>query len=478
MRLIPALSLVLSLHTAGCREKEAVDLGPKEPTSSSALVPVEIPKLSFDTVPISTPGPAYLLDDDGTLWMIDTAGTVSEVDVPAVDADKSRDSELVLDKTSETSDLRLTRGPDGRAYVLGHAKTCGALYRLEGATATPIVAWPGDDRFDGFALQVAPEPTLWLFVDSLVRPGLVSTKFTSRWATKWNSETKVDSPKAMAVDGAGQLWIVGRKGLQTVKDGSVNVLPALEGLDDFSAIAATPAGVFVLTSAYDNSKLHRFAPGKTSPEMVLKVESADVLGSTAAGEVIVGPIRDRTLVRIGSDGKQSSVKVPEVYDSVRPHATADVDGRGRVWVVDLNQLGVVDAGARPAATTFFPIGTLPKIDALIRHIVVVGSGPEKLPTKVPTRTGTLRGSITNNGQAMPDTKVALCAKTQVGFFSGDSPCADPKWILKTNAEGVYEARDLPAGPYLLAIEQEAGKWSVSIDRYTVRAGTVTDLTKR
>jgi hypothetical protein len=464
-RTLVSMVFVLALSHCG-RDKDKPLPTDAVPAVTVAAAPPPPPlNLVLDALPSSAPGPAYLLDDEQRLWVVQTDGVMSEVEVPAIDKGKSDREQVATTKrevNKKDSKLDLWRGTDGRAYVT----TNGAIFRLNEASAELMVAW-SSERFNAAVLTLTAEPRLYVLGYKLV-----SERVTSRWEGRLLSEgiPYKSSLSVLLVGGAGEVWLENYKVAGSeLSEVALSGNPLLGG-----SIVAGPAGIYFLRK----DMVLRVAPGKSNAEVAYKNSGneLELLDVAADGKILVKRSMDRSspVVRVGVDGKVSLVSTGQVHEYEEAIA---IDSSGRVWDAIHNTLVVVDTTSKKQRNAKYGYGTLP-IDAPIVKLLIVGSGPSTLPQPQAARTGGLRAKIAQkDGTPGPHNKVAVCPQPDL-TFSGSTPCErGPTRVTESNAEGIYEVRDLPAGPYRWAVHQNGGTWNIASSQILIRGGTITDLTK-
>ena len=181
----------------------------------------------------------------------------------------------------------------------------------------------------------------------------------------------------------------------------------------------------------------------------LSVSSNGSLAVRDGDDAIVYPAGGNPRVYDGRSGKDFRA------DNVRAVAA---DDSGRVWVA--SALGVAVLGPGDAKTEW-PGGSVPELVGEVEDILVVGSGPAKLPASGPVRKGGLTGKVLQDGSPLAGAEVELCPSPSMMFSS--SPCGDAplKFIGAADDRGVWTFSDVPLGTYGIAV-RVAGKWQITL----------------
>ena len=121
-----------------------------------------------------------------------------------------------------------------------------------------------------------------------------------------------------------------------------------------------------------------------------------------------------------------------------------------------SELGLLVLGPGEAWTRW-PTGTLPAISGEVARMLVVGSGPARLPPLGPTRTGGLTGRLARHGVPLVGAPVELCPTPDL--LARDTPCSGAhfKLVTVTDEQGVWTLADVPLGTYGIAAKVK-GKW--------------------
>jgi hypothetical protein len=245
----------------------------------------------------------------------------------------------------------------------------------------------------------------------------------------------------------GKLWL---KDLAISPDGSVHVLID-EALIKFGATPEELSKVNVGVRGFAQMSSVRFSLGG----------SIGIISYMDVYHVPAG----------GSPRKYSSEKSRD-FKADRISAIA-ADDAGRLWVGSEIGVSIIIPGA---ARVEWASGSIPELIGDIDDIVVFGAGPKDLPSGGPLATGGLTGKILRDGEPVAGTTVELCPSPSTFFTK--SPCHDApvKFVVTTDAAGVWTANNVPLGAYGLAIKN-GKKWSVTLMRDMadgMKAGEVYD----
>jgi hypothetical protein len=186
------------------------------------------------------------------------------------------------------------------------------------------------------------------------------------------------------------------------------------------------------------------------------VSCAD-LGTAANGALVV---RDGDSVIVVPPGG-----LPRHYDGrtgvdflAHNIRAAAVDDGGRAWVG--SELGVVVLGPGDEKTEW-PKGSVPELVGTVEAILVVGSGPARLPASGPVRKGSLTGKLLRGGAGLAGAPVELCPSPSMMFR--DTPCSESpiKFAAVADENGVWTVHDVPLGAYGIAVKLDE-RWQVTL----------------
>jgi len=136
--------------------------------------------------------------------------------------------------------------------------------------------------------------------------------------------------------------------------------------------------------------------------------------------------------------------------------TISFDAGGRAWIG--SEYGLVVFDGKEWAT--YRMDNSDLIDNNVRHLVVLGNGPA-LPAPAEKPTGSMSGKlVTQDGQPLTGLNIEVCVEDP-GMFYQKTPCSGQALIkaAKTDEEGKFSITDLPAGLYVLTVNN--GKnWTI------------------
>lgn len=395
------------------------------------------PAFTPPTRPAGPAGPAYFALDDRGIVRLD-------------------DGKFTLLANSPTTLIKgLQLGGDGAVWVVGFQD----VLRLDGDKFKKITE-AGYSEIGGSidAFTVTDKGELWA----------ATFKGVSHFANRaWTTEEKAkigagdDLLAGIVVDKAGRVWVLSTHKLHLLENGawrdidlSAGGIPSLlffESLalapdDSVYALASTallhvsPAGVATKVALGGRSIASYGRLMVASGGGLAARDGDSAIGWPAGGEPRVYESRD------GKDFKADNIKAVAADDS------------GRLWVS--SELGVAILGPGDAKVEW-PSGTVPELVGEVEAILVLGSGPAKLPGAGPQRKGGLTGKVLSNGTPQANTPVELCPSPDMMF--SDSPCADSavKFAVTTDDKGVWTVPELPLGTYGIAVKL-GDKWQITL----------------
>lgn len=413
----------------------ADDAEPSAPTPApeeAAKEAKEEPVAKLELPAVGEPGPAFLAVDGKGIVKID-------------------DGAVTLIPGSPTDGRELAIGGDGNLWVRGST----SLHRLDGDAFTTVLAssyQAFDSGLDGFT--VTPEGEIWA-----VSFNSVAHFKDGSWGARGGmtlAEGDTESFHGITHDRGGHVFAASTNKLH-VYDGAewaeVDLGKAKPRDPFFNDIVAGPqfaksylvSGLAVLEIAEGGAAVTKVKMGGGSFSNYGHLSVAGD-GSLAALNL------DRIHV-VDADGKRRSPR--------SKHGASDVavaDG-GTLWI--LNAAGVTIV-PREGDAVEWPSGSIPEIAGAVFDVLVLGSGPEKLPGAGPIRKGSLKGKLTRDGQPMAGLKVELCPSPSLVMF-GKTPCDGASVRLKGESgdDGVWQFDEVPLGDYGIAVKVD-GAWQVTL----------------
>lgn len=360
----------------------------------------------------------------------------------------------VLEGSPSTLLADLQLGPDGALWVLGFQD----IYRFDGQRFESVAKTDFSSvggSADHFA--VGPGGDVWV----------TTFKGVSRWdGAAWTTEDKAsfagdDLLQAIAVDRDGKVWVASANRVH-VRDGAawreLSLARIKKGQLYLKDLTLAPDGRI---HAVIDEALIRVGPG---PDELARVD-VGLKGFTQLSEVgfsqngSVGLISYRDVYHLPAGGSPRKYSSEKSRDFKADQITAIApDDAGRLWVGSEIGVAVIVPGAPRVE---WMSGSVPELLGKIGDIVVFGAGPPTLPKGGPQARGGLTGKILRDGAPVADTTVELCPSPSTIFTR--TPCADAavKFSVKTDAEGVWTAQDVPLGSYGLAVKN-GKKWSITL----------------
>ena len=166
---------------------------------------------------------------------------------------------------------------------------------------------------------------------------------------------------------------------------------------------------------------------------------------------------DVTLVPAGGAPRRHQGRSGADFFAYNVRAVAADDG-GRAWVASDLGLAVLGPGD---ARVEWPRGSVPALVGGVEAMLVVGSGPARLPAAGVVRRGSLTGMLQRGGAALADAPVELCPSPAMLFH--ESPCHDAplKFATVSDAKGVWTVHDVPLGAYGIAVKVD-DRWRITL----------------
>lgn len=295
-----------------------------------------------------------------------------------------------------------------------------------------------------------------------------------------------DGLRAMAVDPAGRVWVVGYEqiGRYESQGGAQGwvTLPLADidaTIEHASALAADANGRILLGSmhalhVWDGATWHAhdFGPSDQEPMLGTLRASVDgsriVLGNHGGTLERVGdewrridwtlPLADDELLALGPDGSivQASIdgklaiksgsetellQLAELGFTGTDIRALFVDEAKRVWLSTDAGLTIIDAARKLVS---YPPSSVPEFDGRIESLFVLGAGPTTLPSTGPMRTGTVTGTLIVGGTPVAHANVELCPSAKL-LYRGASPCDGAPVHMKatTDDDGRFRFEHVP-----------------------------------
>jgi hypothetical protein len=141
-----------------------------------------------------------------------------------------------------------------------------------------------------------------------------------------------------------------------------------------------------------------------------------------------------------------------------------IDSANRLWVG--TEFGM--AVQKSAGSADFEI-VLPSTSALPEAVIsgIYVSGAPTLPAaEASPKTASISGRISEDGKAMADTEIQLCAGDYDATVrnTGSTPCEVNLWsaVAKAGKDGTFKFENVPLGSYKYAIRRPGSDWSAII----------------
>jgi hypothetical protein len=417
-------------------------------TSSPSAVakPTAEPVQPLAVAPDS-PGPALFIVKGSGVWAFDGSKLAL---VPS------------LDRPVSVARAKLIQIPGGRVFVsdgLQHQEVSAELRLVPFAAGVGKLAAGGDGalwqliaegsqafvrRVDG-ALDTPRQPAVGVNVDVM-----------SEFAASASNDLYVATRSEVWV-GKGGTWSKIEQG--KLFDSPENV----EGLAPYGSSVA----------AFGRKQLSLLDGKKTAlpDDSAMPINPRVSVGSTWGSAFCTR----RTIVTLGKDGKVRRRDVDSLgAKGAELCHSAAVDAEGRTWVGSNG--GLVIFSPEGKKLQVWPPGTLP---GHIDHILVLGRGPALPKDLPPIIKGDAQGRALVNGKPLVESEVMLCDQPDY-LVSGATPCTGKAVVVsaKTDAQGAFTLKDVPAGNYGFAMKVE-NEWAVIAAQSQccnqVSAGVVTNI---
>jgi streptogramin lyase len=431
---------VVATGLGGCEKRREAGELPPPPGPSAAPLP-QGPPAPLAELPAAPVGPAYFGTNGLGLLKLENGEFTT-----------------VFDKPDYVSKLAV--GPDGTLWI---ANVNEIVKWKDGATTTIAGgfsdALPNQPRmFDLFVLDGAGG--VWT-----AGYGEVGHFDGAAWTT-WPMATvgpKIEGLEALAVDGAGRVWLAASRSLHGRKaDGTWEEidLRAFGPREVFlSDLAVGPDGK--LHVLFNGGLLRQIADGfALVPVGDTGTTSLDHLALAPDGSIYMGGYD--TLAVVPAAGG-----VPHVYTS---KAGKDFDGavnelavdaRGRAWILTLDAgIAIID---RAGQVTRWKPGTFAALAVDVGLILPVAGGPE-LPTPGAVKIGALQGKVIKGGVPLAGVTVEVCAIPASMFR--ETPCAEAPFhqSTKTAADGSFSFPNVPLGTYGFAV-LDGTEWAATMGHW-------------